>query len=116
MESGAFQRRHTSGSSVIERNNDKQQPGGDTVSRVRWGSRVTCPVRLPSRVTCPPDPAPAANIWPLVDVITRVNKENKQYSHIRNIFTWSTFHSWEEEERILCRCGCKVTQDLPENT
>ena len=62
MESGAFQRRHTSGSSVIARNNDKQQPGGDTVSRV------------------PPDPAPAANIWPLVDVITRVNKENKQYS------------------------------------
>ena len=98
MESGAFQRRHTSGSSVIARNNDKQQPGGDTVSRV------------------PPDPAPAANIWPLVDVITRVNKENKQYSHIRNIFTWSAFHSWEEEERILCRCGCKVTQDLPENT
>ena len=36
VESGVFQRRQdTSGSSVIERNNDTQQPGGDTVSRVR---------------------------------------------------------------------------------
>ena len=43
-----------------------------TQSHVSGEAPVTCHVS--------PDPAPAANIWPLVDVITRVNKENKQYS------------------------------------